>query len=47
MAQSTLAVNSDAFENLRGELRRDWLVSNIPVNDYQAYVALLTLRLQR
>jgi hypothetical protein len=32
---------------LRGELRRDWLASNIPGNDYAAYVAMLTLRLQR
>ena len=32
---------------LRGELRRDWQVSNIPGNDYAAYVAMLTLRLQR
>jgi hypothetical protein len=32
---------------LRGEVRRDWLASNIPGNDYAAYVAMLTLRLQR
>jgi hypothetical protein len=32
---------------LRGELRRDWLSSNLPGNNYAAYVALLTLRLQR
>ena len=32
---------------LRGELRRDWLASNIPGNDYAAYVAMLTLRQQR
>jgi hypothetical protein len=32
---------------LRGELRREWLTSNMAENDYQAYVALLGLRLQR
>jgi hypothetical protein len=32
---------------LKGELRREWLNSNFPGNDYQAYVALLGLRLQR
>jgi hypothetical protein len=32
---------------LRGELRREWLTSNMPANNYQAYVALLGLRLQR
>jgi hypothetical protein len=32
---------------LKGELRRDWLVSNLPGNNYQAYVAMLGLRLQR
>ena len=32
---------------LKGELRREWLTSNLPGNDYQAYVALLGLRLQR
>jgi hypothetical protein len=32
---------------LKGEVRREWLVSNLPGNDYQAYVGLLGLRLQR
>jgi hypothetical protein len=32
---------------LKGELRREWLTSNLPGNDYRAYVALLGLRLQR
>jgi hypothetical protein len=32
---------------LKGELRREWLSSNQAGNDYQAYVALLGLRLQR
>lgn len=32
---------------LKSELRREWLVSNLPGNDYQAYVALLGVRLQR
>jgi hypothetical protein len=32
---------------LKGELRREWLTSNQPGNDYRAYVALLGLRLQR
>jgi hypothetical protein len=32
---------------LRGELRREWLTSNMAGNNYQAYVALLGLRLQR
>jgi hypothetical protein len=32
---------------LRGELRREWLTSNMAENNYQAYVALLGLRLQR
>jgi hypothetical protein len=32
---------------LKGELRREWLASNIAANNYQAYVALLGLRLQR
>jgi hypothetical protein len=32
---------------LKGELRREWLNSNLPGNDYQAYIALLGLRLQR
>jgi hypothetical protein len=32
---------------LKGELRREWLTSNIPENNYQAYVALLGVRLQR
>jgi hypothetical protein len=32
---------------VKGELRREWLTSNQPGNDYQAYVALLGLRLQR
>ena len=32
---------------LKGELRREWLTSNMPTNNYQAYVALLGVRLQR
>ena len=32
---------------LKGEVRREWLSSNMPTNNYQAYVALLGLRLQR
>jgi hypothetical protein len=32
---------------LKGELRREWLISNQAGNNYQAYVALLGLRLQR
>ena len=32
---------------VKGELRREWLISNLPGNDYQAYVALLGVRLQR
>jgi hypothetical protein len=32
---------------VKGELRREWLTSNQPGNDYRAYVALLGLRLQR
>jgi hypothetical protein len=32
---------------LKGELRREWLNSNIAGNNYQAYVALLGVRLQR
>ncbi len=32
---------------LKGEVRREWLSSNMPVNNYQAYVALLGVRLQR
>ena len=32
---------------VKGELRREWLTSNLPGNDYQAYVALLGVRLQR
>jgi len=32
---------------LKGELRREWLTSNLPGNNYQAYVAMLGLRLQR
>jgi hypothetical protein len=32
---------------VKGELRREWLTSNLPGNDHQAYVALLGLRLQR
>ena len=32
---------------LKGELRREWLTSNQPGNDYQAYVAMLGVRLQR
>jgi hypothetical protein len=32
---------------LKGELRREWLTSNMAANNYQAYVALLGLRLQR
>jgi hypothetical protein len=32
---------------LKSELRREWLVSNQAGNNYQAYVALLGLRLQR
>jgi hypothetical protein len=32
---------------LKGEVRREWLTSNIVGNNYQAYVALLGLRLQR
>jgi hypothetical protein len=32
---------------LKGELRREWLSSNLPGNDYQAYVAMLGVRLQR
>jgi hypothetical protein len=32
---------------IRSELRREWLASNQPGNDYAAYVALLGLRLQR
>jgi hypothetical protein len=32
---------------LKGELRREWLTSNMAENNYRAYVALLGLRLQR
>jgi hypothetical protein len=32
---------------LKSEVRHEWLVSNIPSNNYQAYVALLGVRLQR
>ena len=32
---------------VKGELRREWLTSNQPGNDYAAYVALLGVRLQR
>jgi hypothetical protein len=32
---------------LKGELRREWLTSNLPGNNYQAYVAMLGLRVQR
>jgi hypothetical protein len=32
---------------LKGELRREWLSSNEAGNNYQAYVALLGVRLQR
>jgi hypothetical protein len=32
---------------LKGELRRDWLRSNIPANNYVAEMVLLSLRLQR
>ena len=32
---------------LKGEVRREWLTSNEPGNDYQAYVGLLGVRLQR
>jgi hypothetical protein len=32
---------------LKGELRREWLTSNMAGNNYQAYVALLGVRLQR
>jgi hypothetical protein len=32
---------------VKGELRREWLTSNMAENNYQAYVALLGLRLQR
>jgi hypothetical protein len=32
---------------LKGELRREWLNSNEPGNDYQAYVAMLGVRAQR
>jgi hypothetical protein len=32
---------------LKGELRREWRSSNVPGNDYLAYVALAGLRLQR
>ncbi len=32
---------------LKGELRREWLTSSVPGNNYQAYVALLGVRLQR
>jgi len=32
---------------LKGELRREWLTSSIPANNYLAYVALLGVRLQR
>jgi len=28
-------------------LRREWQISNVPGNDYQAYVALIGVRLQR
>jgi hypothetical protein len=32
---------------VKGELRREWLTSSLPGNNYQAYVALLGVRLQR
>jgi hypothetical protein len=32
---------------VKGELRREWLTSNLPGNNYQADVALLGVRLQR
>ncbi|HEY2231167.1 MAG TPA: outer membrane beta-barrel protein [Xanthobacteraceae bacterium] len=32
---------------LKGELRREWLSSNLPGNNYQAYAAMLGVRLQR
>ena len=32
---------------LKSELRREWQISNVPGNDYQAYVALIGVRLQR
>jgi hypothetical protein len=32
---------------LKSELRREWQISNLPGNDYQAYVALVGVRLQR
>jgi hypothetical protein len=32
---------------LKGELRREWLTSSLSGNNYQAYVALLGVRLQR
>ena len=32
---------------LKGELRQDWLRSNIPGNNYDARAVLLGLRLQR
>jgi hypothetical protein len=46
-ASAALAYKLTRDLQLKGELRREWLTSNMPANNYQAYVALLGVRLQR
>jgi hypothetical protein len=41
----TYKLNRDLW--LKGELREDWLISNIPISNYAATIALIGLRLQR
>jgi hypothetical protein len=46
-ASAALTYKLNREWQLKGELRREWLSSNQPGNNYQAYVALLGVRLQR
>jgi hypothetical protein len=47
IASTTLAYKLTREVWLKSELRREWQSSNIPGNDYQAYVAVVGVRLQR
>jgi hypothetical protein len=47
VASAALTYKLNREWQLKGELRREWLASNQPGNNYQAYVALLGVRLQR
>jgi hypothetical protein len=42
-----LAYKLTRTTQVKGELRQEWLRSNIPGNDYTATIALVGLRLQR